>query len=347
MHNHNQPVDEMYDSLAYPLKSVGPFTESTQEALLREESEVIGGIIIQRIGRGEYRKGIQILRAGDLSLMAGRTTPAWSTNTSEEFRCLVTMPVIGGFQKSIDGQIQEVIADDLHLDLNNFGKAKRNHSCSLFIAIDEKRLASTMRTMGSSESLNAMDKSVIVKGGGHSPRKSGTRKLWHLINFIDSIHGEDPYLPTALGLGEQFYRLLSVTLLESADMIGVVRDRWASKKLNWKSGLDDLIDYLRSNSHENLTLTDLEEKSNYSARQLQKLFREKFDCTPMQFVRRQRLAFAMERLQTATWDDSVTSIARDCGYRHTSNFTADFQKEFGVAPSVVLRASRGGGGNRF
>jgi AraC-like DNA-binding protein len=347
MHNHNQPVDGMYDALVSPLKSAGPFIESSQEALVREESEIIGGTIFKRISRGEYRRGLQVLRAGDLTLIVGRTTSAESTNISEEFRCLVTMPAIGGFQKVIEGQIREVIAGDLHLDLNNFTKKSRTCSCSLFIAIDEGRLASTMRTLGSGESLDALGKSVIVKEGGHGPRRSGTSKLWHLINFIDTIHGEDPYLPTALGLGEQFYRLLSVTLLEGADRIGVVRDRWSSKKLNWKSGLDDLVDYLRMNCHVNLTLTDLEEKSNYSARQLQKLFREKLDCTPMQFVRRQRLAFAMERLQTATWDDSVTSIARDCGYRHTSNFTADFQKEFGVAPSVVLRASRGGGGTEI
>lgn len=61
MHNHNQPVDEMYDSLAYPLKSIGSFAESSQEALLREESEVIGGTIFKRIGRGEYRRGSKIL----------------------------------------------------------------------------------------------------------------------------------------------------------------------------------------------------------------------------------------------------------------------------------------------
>jgi len=105
--------------------------------------------------------------------------------------------------------------------------------------------------------------------------------------------------------------------------------------------LDNLVDYIGINSHQNLTLTDMEEQSHYSARQLQNLFREKFDCTPMQFVRRQRLSTAMEKLQTADWNDKVTSIGRDCGYRFTSNFSSDFHREFGVAPSVVLRASRG------
>jgi AraC-like DNA-binding protein len=50
----------------------------------------------------------------------------------------------------------------------------------------------------------------------------------------------------------------------------------------------------------------------------------------------------MERLQVADHDDTVTKIARECGYRFMSNFTTDFQREFGVTPSVVLRTSRMG-----
>lgn len=116
--------------------------------------------------------------------------------------------------------------------------------------------------------------------------------------------------------------------------------RWKYASTQWTSSLDELVDFIRANAHSNLTLTDLEEQSHYSARHLQKLFREKFSCTPMQFVRRQRLTAAMERLQVSSWDDSVTSIARDCGYRFTSTFSHDFQREFRVAPSIVLRASR-------
>ena len=110
----------------------------------------------------------------------------------------------------------------------------------------------------------------------------------------------------------------------------------------WNQGLDDLVDYIRANHQAGLTLTDLEEFSHYSARRLQVLFRERFACTPMQFVRQQRLRTALEKLQTASAAETVTSIARSCGYRHVSNFSADFQREFAVNPSVVLRASRRG-----
>jgi AraC-like DNA-binding protein len=49
----------------------------------------------------------------------------------------------------------------------------------------------------------------------------------------------------------------------------------------------------------------------------------------------------MERLETAGVNETVTNIARDCGYRYTSNFSTDFQREYGVAPSAVMRAARG------
>ncbi len=53
----------------------------------------------------------------------------------------------------------------------------------------------------------------------------------------------------------------------------------------------------------------------------------------------------MEKLQAAGPGDTVTTIARDVGYGYTSDFTCDFQREFRVCPSVVLKASRSGKGN--
>jgi AraC-like DNA-binding protein len=70
------------------------------------------------------------------------------------------------------------------------------------------------------------------------------------------------------------------------------------------------------------------------------MFRKRFNCTPMQFVRRQRLELAMEQLSKPQSGDTVMRIARECGYRHASNFSVDFQKQFGSRPSDVLRLSR-------
>ncbi len=48
----------------------------------------------------------------------------------------------------------------------------------------------------------------------------------------------------------------------------------------------------------------------------------------MQYVKRQRLCASMEKLQTADHNDTVTKIARDCGYSHMSIFAVDFKQEF-------------------
>jgi len=103
------------------------------------------------------------------------------------------------------------------------------------------------------------------------------------------------------------------------------------------SRLDALIDDIWVNPGKALTLTDPETQSHDSARHLQTLFREKFDCIPMQYVRCRRLSLAMERLRAAHPGDTVTRIARDNGYRYLSNCSADVQRAFGVNLSEVLR----------
>jgi AraC-like DNA-binding protein len=104
--------------------------------------------------------------------------------------------------------------------------------------------------------------------------------------------------------------------------------------------LDDLVAYIMANLYRPITLTDLEEQSHYSGRQLQYMFRRKFECTPLQFVRKQRLKMAMARLEQCQRHDTISKIARELGYRSTSTFSADFFRQFGTNPSVVLRCQR-------
>lgn len=341
MTNSNQSVDARYDSLALPIHSIGEFIERSQEELLQEEGEVMGGTIFKRIGRGGYRRGSQIMQVEDLTFIAGRTTPVRSANVSDNFRSLLTMPCMGGYSKVINGQHIEVDPGDIHLDRNNFGAKDRTYSSFVIVAVDEKRLDRTMRALSGGKGIGSLPKSILCKGNGSTARRGGAANLWSLIRFMDQLHGEQQYLPTAMGLSEQFYRALTLIILESRGEIDHFWNNQRRRANDWNEALDALVDYINVNIHQNLTLTDLEEQSHYSARHLQHLFREKFDRTPIQFVRRQRLSSAMEKLQKGSWDDSVARIARDCGYRFTSNFSSDFHREFGVSPSVVLRASRG------
>lgn len=343
MTRQQRPEDPRYTSLASPLKNAGPITEAHQETLLREESEILGGTIFKRIGHAPPRRGMQIIKAGDLTIIAGKTTPVLSSNRSADFSCFMAMPYSGGFTTKDGSLCDEVSPGDIYFNQNYYGTSTIGYLSSLFFALDRKRLDRAMRTISGSESTTSLDTSLIIKSSGNKREATGSSKLWSLIKLIDQLYGESPYIPSCLGLDEQFYRLLALSLIETAGRIEKVQKRWEATRNIWQRPLDNLVDYIRANSHLNLTITDLEEQSHYSARHLQNLFRETFNCTPMQFIRRQRLQAAMEQLQIADWNESVTRVARNCGYRYSSNFTTDFQKEFGVSPSVVLRSARGRG----
>ena len=66
-------------------------------------------------------------------------------------------------------------------------------------------------------------------------------------------------------------------------------------------------------------------------------FRQLFGESIAAFVRRQRLEFARDLLQTS--DLQVREIARQAGYAHHGSFTTAFAREFGFSPKQVRRSN--------
>ena len=222
---------------------------------------------------------------------------------------------------------------------NDGGTLHMGALSALAFNLKEQRLKDTIRVLCGSTNLFSLDEPLAVATHVQDQTTIYAKVLFNLLEQIDLMLLEDPTLPAALGLDDQVHRLIALAYIAHHDLLKTVEVR-ERNRIAKQCEFDDLIDYIRSHALTNLSLTDLEAQSHYSARHLQQLFRNRFDCTPMQFVRRQRLSAAMEKLQTADIGDTVASIARACGYRHTSHFTSDFQHAFGTKPSIVLRASR-------
>ena len=125
-----------YDSLSSPFKSIKDFIESDHEGLGRNEGEVLDGTTFTALGRVSYRRGIQVLRAGDLNLIAGRTTPVQSINSAESFSCFFAMPFIGGFKTKEGKGVTEVAAGDIYLNQRYSGPSTMGYLSSLFVALD-------------------------------------------------------------------------------------------------------------------------------------------------------------------------------------------------------------------
>ncbi|MEB3165322.1 MAG: AraC family transcriptional regulator [Cyanobacteriota bacterium] len=330
---------EKLSSLALPLTNVGAeFTISAQD--LMDKGIIFGnGKALTEHQDISPRIEGAIIHLGGLSVLSGRTTPiqVWE---EESGASTITMCYAGApcYQDS-DGRL-EVEPGDILIVPRNGGRISTGYLSSINLPIDHQRLHRTMRAMQCDSDCIDLGRALVLAGSHRCQQAAATGGLFSFFSWVDSLLSEDRHIAIALGLDEQIYRLLALALMRSSGDLERIQRRWMQPTNAWSNPLDELVDYIRSHAHRDLTLTDLEEQSHYSARHLQNLFKEKFDCTPMQFVRRQRLTAAMEKLRAADPDDTVTRIARDSGYRFTSNFSTDFQRQFGIRPSAVLRAAR-------
>jgi transcriptional regulator GlxA family with amidase domain len=103
-----------------------------------------------------------------------------------------------------------------------------------------------------------------------------------------------------------------------------------------KNLLDRACQYIQEHLHELITLTDLEKVSCMSKRNLQYAFQQHFNCTPMQWLRMQRLETARSMLLKKESNLSITATALLCGFNNPSAFAHNYNLRFGELPSVTI-----------
>lgn len=325
--------------LPIPLPSLGIEIRATPDELAESAKEALETEATWGLGESvqTHLSEFSVAPIGSLLIASGRTTPVALQYRPSE-RVIVEM-CVGGRSRFRDGRTQlRSVTGEVLVFPSAGGTLCGGFHSGISFSLDPARLRRTARAMLGRGSLAGLELPFRIRGQGGSGLRQGL--MFSLFQHLDCVFREDRYLPSRLALDDQIYRTLIHAFAREFQLEPAASRRQAAAR--WSGVLDDLVDFIRANACERpITLTELEERSHFSARYLQILFRETLDCTPMQFVRRQRLSAAMQRLQTAEVQDSVIRIARDCGYRYASNFSADFHREYGVRPSVVLRDALG------
>jgi AraC-like DNA-binding protein len=159
------------------------------------------------------------------------------------------------------------------------------------------------------------------------------------FGLIDTM-AQQPSAPAMLGLDDAFYRAF-VTLLAPALVFGD-----ASQHIGRQSKKADVLslvcDYIQSRLEQPITLTELEQMSGLSARSLQYAFLNRFQCSPTEWIRRERLSLARERLTASSEDTTVTAVALSCGFGHLGLFARYYHEHFGEYPSATLTRTLAG-----
>lgn len=160
--------------------------------------------------------------------------------------------------------------------------------------------------------------------------------LCHLLHVISELADRQPSLITRLGIADQL-SFLAVLLASPRDNDSLEAGIETSNNVGVEAIIDDVKDYMLTHLSSHLNLASLETYSHYSRRSLQYAFRRKYGMTITQWIRIQRLEMAYDRLKNGCKGDTVTSIARACGYRSLSLFSLEFQNRYQIKPSVFLR----------
>ena len=142
-----------------------------------------------------------------------------------------------------------------------------------------------------------------------------------------------PELLELSGIDDNFYRNASMMLhpglfLEAEET--KVGAEYARRRL------DRICQYIQANLGQPITLTDLEQVGFMSRRNLHYAFQNRYGCTPMQWVRQERLILAHSLLVMARVGTTVTDVALECGFSKSTTFSAYYLKQFGEAPSLTL-----------
>lgn len=208
---------------------------------------------------------------------------------------------------------------------------------ALMFDIDPQRLAMTASSMLATSPDNIPDfalddaRTIALQAG----RVDFSVIYQTVCSLIDS-YLPNHHLLDSSGIDDNIYRNL-VLMLRPDQFLEPAKHR----PVKFDRRLDRLCQFIQANLSRRLSLTELEQVSNMSARNLQYVFSKRYGCSPMQWIRRERLALAREQLSHPYLDKTVSQVALDCGFTHFSAFTTAYKRQFGELPSVTMKRSLG------
>ncbi|MEX0588253.1 MAG: helix-turn-helix domain-containing protein [Cyanobium sp.] len=282
--------------------------------------------------------------AGDLTLTAGYTSPIHGWIGDNPGVGAINICYFGSAAYRVDGQ-KHVIHGEAPLYFNPGFEYKYStgHYNGLVLHVDLQRLQNTAAAIGGvgiSVRRYAPDllrpQVLAVADGRQGELLNNLRRAFALLDAPGLQANGDLAL---LQIDDLIYRILALALCPQLER-QTQRTRLNTDGLSRQQIFEELLEWIQANLHTSIGLTQLEQRSGYSRRNLQLAFSQRFGCGPIQWIRRQRLDLARQHLLNPTAGDTVAGVSAMLGFRNISAFSRDFHGVYGIRPSDVLREGR-------
>lgn len=172
-----------------------------------------------------------------------------------------------------------------------------------------------------------------------TPINAAAAKMWRdTVAYVrDSVLADDAKA-TPLVLGHAGRLLGAVTLSTFPGVVpddSPAHDRTDTTPLLLRRA----IAYIEENATNDIALNDIASAVHVSPRAVQYMFRRHLETTPLQYLRRIRLAEAHRDLIAGDRKhDTVTAIAAKWGFAHTGRFAVMYREVYGRSPHATLRS---------
>jgi AraC-like DNA-binding protein len=270
---------------------------------------------------------------GSITLSAGANFPI----NAPQMASHIMLPITGSVAYDAQGTKLEARAGHTGIFLSQatFLSKTMNYS-GINVHFDKMQLIKTARIMiGSQEAAEinfANDRHLHLNP---HPTFTFDMTLRHLHNVIINNHAH-PEILRLLGIEDLFYRYM-VFLLKPELLPSIFGSDTTSPVLpQGDSKLEGVCDYIIANLRSVITLPDLEKQSGMSVRTLQYQFKKRFNCTPVEWIRKERLKLVyLELLAPENKSTTIFCIALRCGFNHAGEFSKQFGLQYGASPSEV------------
>lgn len=198
----------------------------------------------------------------------------------------------------------------------------------LTLSVDQEKMQAVTEFMN--EKMPKAD-AGIWKFSSDNFHFTNSTAVHQIINRLIFLYAEDHPSKDVfvdMTLQELFIRILQT---ESADFL-----LHKSTEEKTSNRLAFVVDYIRRNLHEKLTIGELCKKSYMSESSFFRSFKNEIGVSPVDFINEERVKMAAGLL--AGTNKKVSEIYLHCGFNSLSYFNRVFKKQYGVSPNCYRKS---------
>jgi AraC-like DNA-binding protein len=280
------------------------------------------------------------VRSGDLVVSAVAHSGIYGENLVQE-KAVFSMPFFGEKRFRVGGQtfLTRAGQDSIFLPVEPFSVETTAFSGVAF-CVNPWRLARVADTMaGPEREPVALVRQPLLFSDADPVQGHLLGVLRKTLALIDLVTLDDGVVPAMVRLDDLILRLLALLVYPKL-LAGSTAVEHPATGPQAEAALEALIDTMRVDLAHPWGLTDLERASGLSRPQLDQAFRARFSCSPLQWLRRQRLCWARQVLERPGNRLGLWDLAQLCGYRSQEEFRREFQGSFLLTPDRLLELAQ-------